>query len=558
MWQGSLPSPDRTHHIKDGKALYLGRFDEVLSFHAPGLAPVRQGSVWFHIRDDGKPAYEPRFDRAFGFYNGLAAVVERGVAYHILPTGEPAYTTMFAWCGNFQEGLCSVQDLEGHYFHIHSDGTPAYPDRYAYVGDFREGAAVVFSPNRMAWHIDVKGNPISDNRFLDLGPFHKGVAPARDSMGWFHIDRRGSPLYSARHKAVEPFYNGRARVEAQDGNIVIINERGETTAETLGPQRTELQHLSRLMVGYWSTQTIGAAVKLGVFDALPGSVEDVAKLIALPLDGTVRILRGLWELGLVKKDSGVWVPTPAGSLLRTNGGGMANAALHWAGGHYRVWEDLVEALRSGQPQFDGCKGRTFFEHLRSHPGETKQFHAAMVAYAEHDYAEIVPLLELPVGSTLIDAGGGHGALLRRVLERRSDLQGILLDLPEVVTDTQVSEEFRHRFRAVGGDLFAVWPCSGDTIVMSRVLHDWPDEQAIAILARARNALLPGGRVCLVELVLSPNSPDGGLLDLNMLLVCGGRERTLEEWRFLVASAGMAVVRVRPLLRYGALIELTPR
>ena len=203
LWRLSRPSPSGTCHQIEGKPMYSYRFDEVLSFHEPGLAPVRKGAEWFHILPDGSKAYAMTFERAWGFYEGLASVVSRGNAYHILLDGTPAYENRFSWCGNFQYGLCTVREFNGRYRHILPDGMPAYAETYRYAGDYREGAAVVQTDDGLHMHIDADGKPLNGRKILDLGPFHKGIATARDSSGWFHIDRNGNAVYEDDHRLLQ-------------------------------------------------------------------------------------------------------------------------------------------------------------------------------------------------------------------------------------------------------------------------------------------------------------------------------------------------------------------
>lgn len=230
-WRGSTPAPDGSHHQLNGAPLYPARFDEVLPFHEPGLAPVRLGTAAFHVLPDGRAAYVERFSRTFGFYEGRAAVVHPSGWFHVLPDGSAAYRERYAWVGNFQGGRCAVRTQAGEYFHIHPDGAPAYPERYAYAGDFREQAAVVLRSDGLHVHIDPCGALLSSGAWLDLSPFHKGLAIARGLDGYTHVDRSGMPRYSARYAAVEPFYNGQARVERSDGTLLVIDERGDVVCE---------------------------------------------------------------------------------------------------------------------------------------------------------------------------------------------------------------------------------------------------------------------------------------------------------------------------------------
>ncbi len=227
-WIDVTVADDRSHHLRRGEPLYGERYDDVIEFREPGLAPVRLADRAWHIRLDGREAYARRFQRTFGFYEQLATVISVDGWHHIDTGGTDAYPDRFDWCGNFQSGRCAVRTTDHAYFHVRADGRPAYAPRWRYAGDYREGLAVVQRDDGRSTHIDLGGEVVHGRWFLDLDVPHKGYARARDADGWFHIDRRGRPAYTRRFAIVEPFYNGHARVEALDGTVVVIDENGLT------------------------------------------------------------------------------------------------------------------------------------------------------------------------------------------------------------------------------------------------------------------------------------------------------------------------------------------
>lgn len=233
-WAGAAVAADGTHHRLGDLPLYDERFDEVLKFHAPGLAPVRRGATAWHIHDDGAAAYARRFLRTFGFYEGLAAVESDEGWHHILADGSDAYAARHGWCGNFQDGRCTVRRPDGQYLHITADGRPVYDHRWRYAGDFRDGVAVVTREDGRSTHIDRDGHLVHGRWFVDLDVFHKGFARARDERGWMHVDGAGRARYARRFASVEPFYNGQARVEDFDGAVQVIDEAGCTRLTVRG------------------------------------------------------------------------------------------------------------------------------------------------------------------------------------------------------------------------------------------------------------------------------------------------------------------------------------
>lgn len=225
-WQDIKVSLDNTHFLFEGKQIFSKLFIEVLKFHSPGLAPVKDESGSYHIDSLGNQLYSDRFTRTFGFYCNRAAVVQENNWFHLTDKGERAYTNTYHWTGNYQENLCTVRDSDNNYFHIDLDGNRIYTDNYIYCGDFKDGVACVKSANGLFRHINNKGNFLNDKSFLDLGIFHKNFATAMDKNGWFHIDKKGNEIYRHRFMTVEPFYNGFALVTQFDKSKIIIDEQG--------------------------------------------------------------------------------------------------------------------------------------------------------------------------------------------------------------------------------------------------------------------------------------------------------------------------------------------
>lgn len=550
-WGHLTVARDRSHHVtREGEPAYLERFDEVLKFHSPGLAPVSRAARAWHILPDGAPAYSRRFVRAFGFYEGMAAVVSEDGWHHIAPDGSDVYPGRHAWCGNFQGGRCAVREPDGAYLHIDSAGRPAYQDRWRYAGDYRDGVAVVQAADGRSTHIDLGGGQMHGRWFLDLDVFHKGYARARDGRGWTHVDAMGAPVYERRFANVEPFYNGQARVERLDGGLEVIDESGMSVVELRPARRSELAALSGDMVGFWRTHTIGAAVRLGVIEALPAPESEVAERCGLRVEGARRLLRALGELHLTERRGTTWQLTVRGAFLRPEHPmTLADAAFEYAGPFSRAWERLPDALRSGADwRAPDNFGEVAGDELRR-PGH----HRMLRSYARHDYSTVVGALGLRGDERIIDAGGGLGTLAALVLMAHPAARVTVLDRPEVVEQGRSEQGKVTGLSWRAGDLFDAWRLEADVVLLARVLHDWCDEAARRILLNARAALPAGGRVLIIEMLIPEGTVAGALCDLHLLMVNGGRERSAAELEHLLNDAGFELLAVRSVAALPAIL-----
>ena len=368
---------------------------------------------------------------------------------------------------------------------------------------------------------------------------------ARDSAGGHHVDTSGEPLYGERFRNVEPFYNGQARVERLDGSLLVIDESGQTLLELRSPEQSHLETMSGDMVGFWRTQTIRAAVDLGVFELLPASAEAVERQAGLHRSIGVRLMRALTELGLTWRDEeGAYHPTERGSLLtRRHPLSLADATRHWAEEAYGAWAGLAQSLQTGESSFERLHGSNFFDWVRDRPEHLQAYHSALSTYARHDYRALADAVDFTVHDTVLDAGGGTGELAFALLRACPGLKATVMDRPEVVRTLKPPADLEGRCRFLVGDLFEQWPVRSDAVVLARVLHDWPDSDALRILRRAREAMPKGGTLYVVELVLDDATGNGGLLDMNMLVMTRGAERTEAQFKALLAQAGFDLLDV---------------
>lgn len=525
-------SPCGTHHVdSDGRAAYQHRFEQVLPYHAPGLAPVRLKNAAWHIHRDGTDAYKARYDETFGFYCGVAAVVSDGLWFHIDSAGNPVYESRYAFVGNFQNDACVVCNFEGSYYHIDLSGKSLYSSKWSYCGDFREGAAVVQGRDGLSSHIDFSGQLIHEQWFIDLDVFHKGYARARSREGWHHISKAGTPLYPARYATVEPFYNGCARVETDEGGLRIINEQGVTLRTLRLPTADHFAELSADMVGYWRTMTLKTASQLGLFDHLPANRQQLATSTCMASDRLVRFLRALGELGVIQLVGNEYVLTEKGQYLRSDHQKtLASAPQEYGADLLRRWERLPAILKGAEVEQD------IFDDVSNDEERVKAHHKMLASYALHDYAPVVPELNIRAGDVVFDAGGGTGTLSSLVKRHYPEADVYCGDKVEI-TQQQLYDEIHY----LPFDLFEPWPICADKLLLARVLHDWNDEQVVSILRNAKAALQPEGELLVFEMLLPTLGFGGGLCDLHLLAVTGGQERSEDHYSALLHRAGFDVV-----------------
>jgi hypothetical protein len=309
---------------------------------------------------------------------------------------------------------------------------------------------------------------------------------------------------------------------------------------------TELSPEARLwnlQRGALATKALGVVADLGVADVLasgPRRVDDVAEEVGADPDVLHRLLRALASDGVfAEEDSRVFVNTEASELLRRGGPGSWKEFAHLFGGVFYAATDTLDP-RTNEPTFTRTFETDFWSWLAAHPDERVAFDRAMAGGKETG-ADRLAELEWHPDETVVDVGGGNGALLQALLARRPELRGIVFDLPETDRD---EARLGDRISFVAGSFFEGVP-AGDAYILSAILHDWDDEAATAILRTVRAAARPNARLLVIESVVpAGNDPDGAKwLDLLMLVLAGGRERNGEQWRSLLRAAGFEIERI---------------
>jgi SAM-dependent methyltransferase len=311
-----------------------------------------------------------------------------------------------------------------------------------------------------------------------------------------------------------------------------------------------------LITGYWVSQAVGVVARLGVADQLadgPRRSDELAQAVGADSQALYRVLRLLASLGVFTEVApGSFGLTPLGETLRSDApGSVRNFAItETAPGHWLPWGRLHESVLSGQPMAREALGMEVFDWYAQNPEEANFFNAAMGNLSALAASELVRVYDVSAVRKVADVGGAHGVLLAAVLRANPAARGILFDLPHVIAtarDAITAEGLAPRCELVSGDFFEAVPDGADLHVLKQIVHDWDDERATRLLQNCHRALAPAGKLLLVEMVIPPDnrpSPTQAM-DLNMLVMLGGRERTEEEFRRLLQAAGFRLERVIP-------------
>jgi O-methyltransferase domain len=332
----------------------------------------------------------------------------------------------------------------------------------------------------------------------------------------------------------------------------------ETAAEGWAPRET----MMRMIMGFALAPMLHVAAKLGVADRLVDEPRDVHRLAQeLDVDGDAltRLLLALATYGVFAQEGEEFRLTALGELLRSRPGSLRATALYWgAPWIWNAWGQLFASVKTGSPAFDRIHGTDFFAFLAQHHEASRIFDDFMTETPSQRHAAIAAAYDFAAGGTVVDVGGGRGATLAAILLRHPALRGILFDRtdPNGAGTPLGDPSLAHRCVVIAGDFFATIPDGGDYYILSSVLHDWSDAQAVAILRNCRRAMSPGAKLLVVERVIESGADHTitRTLDMCMLALLGGRERTAAEFGQLCAAAGFEVRRILPTASPFKIIE----
>ncbi|MBS1600708.1 MAG: methyltransferase [Bacteroidetes bacterium] len=313
--------------------------------------------------------------------------------------------------------------------------------------------------------------------------------------------------------------------------------------------------MMQLITGFWTSCCIYAAAKLNIADHLKDGSKNAGQLAEAThshAPSLYRVLRALSSVGVFKENEDrQFELTPLGNTLQTDvPGSMKAMAIAQLGDHFNAWGNLVYSVKTGNISFDNIEGMSVWKYYEMHPDEGVNFMKAMSGLTGAVIMNVLPAYDFSGFKTIVDVGGGNGTLLMAILDRAPEAHGIVFDEEYVVAETKkliAQKNFSNRCESAAGSFFDFIPGNADAYVMKMVLHDWNDEQCLQILKNCNKAMKPGSKLLVLDSVIPEgNEPHPGkFMDINMLAMTGGRERTEKEFSSLFTKAGLKLSRVIP-------------
>ncbi|MEH2294625.1 methyltransferase [Nostoc sp.] len=327
-----------------------------------------------------------------------------------------------------------------------------------------------------------------------------------------------------------------------------------TSDAEVAPPIAMLQMIS----GFWVSQAIYIAAKLGIADYLqeqPKTVEELAAITETHPPSLYRLLRSLASVGIFDEDENRrFTLTPLAATLQTDTPGSLRFFAIWELGqvHYLGWGNLLHSVKTGEIAFDDVAGMNIWDYYAQNAEAGKLFDRSMTSVTATVLEAIINNYDFSSFNTVVDVGGGQGSLITTILKANLKLKGILFDVPNVIENAKPrlqGESYAERCTTIAGNFFESVPSGGDAYLLKFIIHDWDDEKSVVILKNCHQAMPEDGKLLLFEQVITPgnnlSSSFGKLMDLNMLVMTGGCERTEAEYRSLLAAAGFKLTRIVP-------------
>ncbi len=322
--------------------------------------------------------------------------------------------------------------------------------------------------------------------------------------------------------------------------------------------------IMQMASGLWVSRAIWTACRIGVPEAIgdkPTSIRSIAHVTGTDAEMLRRLMNALAAAGVFQRTpEGLFGHNELSDVLRKDHPASQRAIVDIVFGdeHYQAWGLIDRTLKTGKTAFDLRYGMPVFGYFGQHPDRAAAFSEAMTSSTRMLEEAIMAAHSFRPFDLAVDVGGSQGSLLRSILARHTEARGIIFDLPEIVEVVQPTLEGT-RITAEAGSFFENVTAGGDLYLLKFILHDWTDEQCGMILANIRRAIRPDGRVAIFEMVL-PDAPvphPGWFMDLNMMAMTGGRERTVAEYEALLTHAGFKLDRVTRTTSPMSVVEAVP-
>ncbi len=312
-----------------------------------------------------------------------------------------------------------------------------------------------------------------------------------------------------------------------------------------------------LIGGFWVARSIYLAAQLGVadlFDDQPKTIAQLAAATNTKPDALYRLLRALSSIGIFTESDQSFALTPLGATLKSDSpGSMRYAAMAQMGDDHSLgWGNGLHSLKTGEIAFDAAAGMSVWDYYAQYPELGRVFSQSMTSMGTAIAQAVAASYDFSGFNTIVDVGGAQGSLISTIVRANPHLKGILFDLPEIIANVQVDQNIR----PVAGNFFESVPTGGDAYMMRWIIHDWDDQKSSIILKNCHQAMPDHGKLLLIESILPPgNEPSPAkFIDVIMLLMTGGRERTEAEYRSLLRSNGFELTRVIPTPSMLSIIE----
>lgn len=339
-----------------------------------------------------------------------------------------------------------------------------------------------------------------------------------------------------------------------------------STPQAKPAQPNPAEQILQVGSGYLASISLNIAIQLNIADLLtagPRPVADLARETHAQEDALYRVLRALASTGIFAESAPhTFANTPASDLLRTGVEGSLRDALAWWCDpyHFRIYAEFAHSVRTGQPCGDKVLGMPIFDYFPTDPAWSDVFNRAMVSFSAITVPAVLEAYDFSGIGTLVDVAGGHGQVICAVFKKYPQMRGILTDLDHVLAGAAHcirDHNLEDRVSLQTCDFFKSVPAGGDAYILKHILHDWDDHRALTILRNIYAAMgEKKGKVILIEAVM-PEGNDPHLvkfLDLEMLALPGGRERTEAEYAALFERAGFRLTRIVPTKSPMSVIE----